>query len=463
MGRRGVSGIMLKSIIKQILRFDIDNTVFIALLTTGSLWLALAPDATTGLIVGLLWIIALLALVSGLGGFVSSHPCGAPTPPRPGLLKRLIYWAGAAALAAAAAALFAAGHTVLATVVAIHLFGRLFAGFMAAWPYLEQEILEIAEGESAARRKLIRYEVAAIAAGIVIVAGPLWIAFDAPPGWAVSLIVTAWWVALLAALLIFSSALRSLVDNPLPFRLASQIFRIGDASAERGGIPEIAGSRLLTVYFLFVSFALAAAGMTVPAGLAVLLLLLGRAESAQRELVEAADAGKPHRLGWFSRANHFIVTNAVLLIFSPVRHTSRLLGIGAALEAAELREAFDRPDGFIYFLWSESLQRVPYLEQGGLLEPYAEHVVERNWRRDIMEGVDGAGGKAAAERRLLARYDVLRKGTPFLVIVPPKGCPRAVRLAGRGIRRWWTGDLHAQTIKFSVLSAVTKAFGPGAR
>ena len=457
---------MLKIILKPIWRFNIDNTVFIALLTAGSLWLAFAPDASGGFLVGLLWIIGLLAFVSGLGRFVSSYPIGEPAPPRPGPRKRLIFWAGAAALLASSATLFAAGHTVLATIVAIHLFGRLCGGAMTTEPYFAQWAYTlakgIAEGDPAARRKMILFEMVFVAFAAVMAAGPLWIAFGAPPGWAGNLIVTVWWLILLTLVATFSSTLRVSVENPLPHRLATRIFRIGDSD----NIPVIAGSRLVTAYCLFTPVALAVAGMVVPAGLAILFLLLDRANSAQRELVEAADAGRPARLGWFSRANHFIVTNAVLLILSPVRHTSRLLGIGAAREAAELRQAFGRPDGFIYFLWSESPQRVPYLEQGGLLEPYAEHVVERSWRRDIMDGAGGAGGSAvkrAAERRLLARHDVLRKGTPFLVIVPPKGCPRAVRLAGRGNRRWWTGDPNAQTIEFSVLSAVTKAFGPGAR
>ena len=205
--------------------------------------------------------------------------------------------------------------------------------------------------------------------------------------------------------------------------------------------------------------------MAGPAGLAVLLLLVIRTESAQRELIEAADAARPPRLGRIARANHFVVTNAVQLVFSPVRHSSRLLDIGAAKEAVELRAAFGRPRGFVYFLWSEPLQRVPYLEQGGLLEPYAEYIVERNWRRDIMGGAEGPAQDAAtraAERRLLARHDILRKGTPFLVVVPPVGCPRAFRLAGLGMPRWGICDPDAQTIEFGVLSAVTKAFGPGA-
>lgn len=451
---------MLKTILKPVYRLNFDNTVPIALLVAGALWLAsVPPDERTFALMVFLWMVSVLALLSGFAKTVCTYePCTLERPrSRPQLLQRLVYWVGAGALLTASAVLFAAGHPVLAMVPAVHLFGRLAIGAM----WFEQSL----DVETIKRNGMIRFKIAAGATLTGMAAGLLWIGFGAPPGWAASLIVAAWWLVLLTLLLTASIALWTSVDNPLPYRLSARIFRLGNSSAERGGIPEISVNLLLSGYCLFVIIALAAAGMYVPAGLAILSLLLFRAESAQRKLIEAADAGRPPRLGWLSRANHFVVTNAVQLVFSPVQYVSKLLGIGTAKEAAELRKAFGRPDGFIYFLWSEPLQRVPYLEQGGLLEPYAGHVVERNWRRDIMEAVDGAGGKAAArtaERRLLARHDILRKGTPFLVVVPPKGSPRAVRLAGRGFPRWWNGDPGTQTIEFSVLSAVTKAFGPRA-
>lgn len=447
---------MLRAILRPLFRLDIDNTSPIALLAAGALWLAWAAPEATFLVV-LLWGIALLALVSGLARASRHYRPDAPARPRPRPLQRLVYWAGTAALLAATAALFAAGHPALGTVVTVHLFGRLFDAAITVAQSLDTETIT--------RPSIIRYEAAGIAVGIVAITGPLWIALGTPPGWAGRLIVVAWWLVLLTGLLTSSMALWSSVDNPLPYRLASRIFRIGDPSAERGGIPEIAGSRLLTTYCLFVPLVLAAAGMAGPGGLAVLLLLVIRAESAQRELIEAADAARPPRLGRIARANHFVVINAVQLVFSPVRHSSRLLGIGAAKEAAELRAAFGRPQGFIYFLWSEPLQRVPYLEQGSLLEAYADYIVERSWRRDIMGGVEGSARKTAAraaERRLLARHEILRKGTPFLVVVPPRGCPRAFRLAGGGMARWGKGDSGAQAIEFGVLSAITEAFGPGA-
>ena len=448
---------MLKSMIRSVLRLDIDNTLPIALLAAGSLWLAgAAPGASTSLLVVFLWVVALLALVFGLARASRHYQPGAPARPRPRPLQRLLYWAGAAALLAASAMLFDAGHPVLAAVVALHLFGRLADTAFA----LEQSL----DPKTITRKSLIPFEIVAAASMTVMAAGPLWSAFGSPPGWVASLIATAWWLLLLVAVLTLSTGLSSAIKNPLPYRLARRIFRIDD-TAKGGNPPEIAKRRLITAYCLFVPLTLAAAGLAGPAALAIAFLLLVRAESTQRELVEAADAGRPPRLGRIARANHFVVTNAVLLVFSPVRHVSRLLGIGAAKEAAELREAFGRPQGFIYFLWSEPLQRVPYLEQGGLLEPYAEYVVERNWRRDIMDGADATGRKAAAraaERQVLARHDILRKGTPFLVVVPPEGCPRAFRLAGQGIPRWGGDDAGAQTIEFSVLSAVTEAFGPGA-
>ncbi len=45
---------------------------------------------------------------------------------------------------------------------------------------------------------------------------------------------------------------------------------------------------------------------------------------------------------------------------------------------------------------------------------------------------------------------------------PPRGCPRAVQLAGRGMPSWGDDNPCTQSIEYNVLSAVTQAFGSGA-
>jgi hypothetical protein len=449
---------MLKAILRPMFRLNIDNTLPIAMLAAGALWLAWAPsDVGTMPLLVLLWGIALLALASGFARASRHYRFDAPAQPCPDALQRLRFLGGAAALLTASASLFAAGHWALAVVATIHLFGRLFDA-VTAW---ERSV----DPATVTRENIVRFELAAIAAGIALLAAPLWTAFGSPPGWIESLVIVIWWLLLLTALLTTALALLASLKNPLPHRLAERIFNIGDTSAGDSPYPEILGNRALIVYSLAVPPVLALADMAVPTGLAVLCLLLFGAEYAQHELIEAVDAGRPARLGWFAVANHLVVTNGLLLVFSPVRQVGNLLGIGAAKEAAELRAAFGRPQGFVYFLWSEPLQRVPYLEQGGLLEDYADYVIERNWRRDIMEAAEGPAQDAAtraAERRLLARHGILRKGTPFLVVIPPSGSPRAFRLAASGMPRWGSGDPHTQTIEFGVLSALSDAFGSGA-
>ncbi|MDH5557830.1 MAG: hypothetical protein OEZ03_10790 [Alphaproteobacteria bacterium] len=443
---------MLKTILRPIFRLDIDNTLLIALLAVGALWLAWAPQGPeTTLLVVLLWGTALLALASGFARASRHYRFDAHPGPNPDALQRIRFWSGAAALLTAAASLFSAGHWVLAVIATIHLFGRLFHA-ATAWERRVEPAMMI-------RETIVRFELTFIAVGIAILAVPLWTAFGSNPAWVENLVSVIWWLLVLTMLLTSALMLRASVENPLPRRLAKRLFKFDDCSSNVGSDPVIIGNRALFLYSLAVPPVLAATGMTIPAALAILCLLLFGAEQAQRELIEAADEGRPVRLGWFARANRLVITNFLLLIFSPVRQVSNLLGLGAAKEAADLRAAFGRPQGFVYFLWSESLQRVPYLEQGGLLEDYADHVVERNWRRDVMDGVEGSASRA--ERRLLARYDVLRKGTPFLVVIPPSGHLRTFRLAANWIQRWGSGDHRTQTVEFGIVTALTSAFGPG--
>jgi hypothetical protein len=444
---------VLRAILRPFFRLDIDNTLLIALLAAGAVWLAWAPlGPETTLLVVLLWGTAPLALVSGFARASRHYRFDAPPRPTPDALQRIRFWGGVAGLLTAAASLFAAGYSALAVVATIHLFGRLFYA-VTAWE-------QITEPATKTRESIVRFELAVIAAGVVMLAAPLWTAFGSPPVWVENLVSVIWWLLVLTTLLTSALMLRASVENPLPRRLAKRLFNFDEGSSNDGFDPVILGNRALLLYSLAIPPVLAAAGMTSPAALAVLCLMLFGAEQAQRELIEAADEGRPAWLGWFARANRLVVTNSLLLIFSPVRQVSNLLGLGAAKEAAELRAAFGQPQGFVYFLWSEPLQRVPYLEQSGLLEDYADYVVERNWRRDVMDGVEGSAGRA--ERRLLARYDVLRKGTPFLVVVPPSGHLRAFRLAANSMPRWGSSDHRTQTVEFGVLTALTSAFGPGA-
>ena len=59
--------------------------------------------------------------------------------------------------------------------------------------------------------------------------------------------------------------------------------------------------------------------------------------------------------------------------------------------AGRLCELFERSHGLVYFAYSEPHQRECFLGENGVLAPYREHVIERDWRRDIAPKRKGAG------------------------------------------------------------------------
>jgi hypothetical protein len=152
-----------------------------------------------------------------------------------------------------------------------------------------------------------------------------------------------------------------------------------------------------------------------------------------------------------------LISHAVLLLFSPIRHVSTMCGVGAAWQAAELRNAFGRPDGFIYFVYSEPWQKKRYVGDDGLLAPFAGHVVTREWRRDLMLPKKEQGKLDFAKSpdgRIMARYEVhnMRRDLPFLLIVPPKGCPDSFHLNPHS-------DSNVSASEFVVTAKAVKVFG----
>ena len=108
--------------------------------------------------------------------------------------------------------------------------------------------------------------------------------------------------------------------------------------------------------------------------------------------------------------------------------------IRRAAAAYRLREAFGKPDGFLYFLYAEPHQRARFLGPTGLLAGRGDRVVARDWRADILGARTASGARRfrqAPEGALLHVNGTsnMQKDLPFLAIVPPRGRVQVFRLA----------------------------------
>lgn len=92
--------------------------------------------------------------------------------------------------------------------------------------------------------------------------------------------------------------------------------------------------------------------------------------------------------------------------------------------AKDLRRKFNKPGGFIYFLYSEPHQYEHFLGEGGVLAAYRDQVVARDWRTRIRPEREGPAWqefRKSAEGRLLKRFEIsrLRHHLPFVAVIPP--------------------------------------------
>lgn len=86
-----------------------------------------------------------------------------------------------------------------------------------------------------------------------------------------------------------------------------------------------------------------------------------------------------------------------------------------------LRAEFDRPDGLIYFVYSESHQFEHFLGQAGVLDPVRSAVVARDWRLDLGREKQRPGWAKSPEGRMLNHLMVrsLRTDLPLVVVARP--------------------------------------------
>lgn len=459
---------MLRSAIKMALGLNIDAAPLIGLLLTGSLWLAWSGDGWPGdkAMAAALWAVALAAILADLIGGVARIRKEKTQPIRPSTRQRLMFWLPVAALLVTAATLFAAGHGILAVVAQMHLFGRLSGALMMATqtPTRFGDQARVVEDFPLRRAQMNRLEIGSTAYAGVLVAGLLWMLAGNSPGWLQDMTITAWWLSLLAVAGAVAFGFHHNVEIPLPTELRDRLFAnaAGTAGAEDGILTPWLTRRVGVVFCLLACIALAAAGQIALTCIMVLSMMILRAEAVQKKMLEAE--GGSTRIDPVSRFLHGLLVNAISLIVSPARYVNTLLGTGPARDTAVLREAFGRPGGFIYFLYEQPQHRDVFLEDGGLLEPFARHVVERKWDGEmVMAPADTEPDSrlVAAEREMLARYKVNPADTRknFVLVVPPRGYARRYRFLDASEARIGVGSVDILGIQYRFMGDATKAFG----
>jgi hypothetical protein len=105
-----------------------------------------------------------------------------------------------------------------------------------------------------------------------------------------------------------------------------------------------------------------------------------------------------------------------------------------AADGANLCRAFERPDGFVYFLYSSRRQYEYFMAADGVLRLSGLPIVARDWRRDVMPVRIDLGVlefEKMPEGSLLsyAGFRTWYDGVPLVAIIPSEGPPTAHNLA----------------------------------
>jgi len=132
--------------------------------------------------------------------------------------------------------------------------------------------------------------------------------------------------------------------------------------------------------------------------------------------------------------------------------------------AKDLRGKFGKPDGLIYFLYSEPHQYEHFLGEGGVLAAYGEQVVARNWRTCIRPAREGPGWEdfeESAEGRLLKHFEIsrLRHHLPFVAVVPPSPWLKGFQMSKVYRARRRDNGRALRKLEEQIKKAVSKAFG----
>lgn len=424
------------------------------------LWLALA------VFVGI--IQAMMAMDAARNRNPWAFPRGVP---------RVCAWVGVLLLAVSTGALFAGGEPTLATTMEVFLILRLAVGIVPVQPPtpgkskdIEQDFTPITSGAGLF--------------GLVILASAVWLALGMPPAWAESMILTWFWLVAVGMVAIHSLLAFGLTTGRswMAKQHNESLRRSGAPPDTRGwpSTPPITPEPPRTALqqfnmwvwrasWLVVTWALWTAGQQLLAGLYLLGSVL---KLTMRVHMRRQKHGDSARIDFLARAVHFIVwrplviggtvagavgTAAVIIPLTILCAIwERIAGapkpaepwpqtgwereqrltrarVRRATASYRLREAFERPGGFVYFLHSEPHQRVYFLGAGGSLSGVADRVIARNWRKDVSPERKTAGDtqfRQTPEGALLHVNGIgsMQKDLPFIAVVPARGMVQIFRL-----------------------------------
>ena len=447
-------------------------------LAGGALWLALEPDQTILPLV--LWLLIVLWAVLGIWDIANTAPdwerglgfCG---------------WSALLGLSVSAGSQFAAGYTALASVFLLFLFFRLpqiFNGPQAA----------DADGDES--NGFSRWN---MAIQLIVMASSLWLASGTPPDWAADVIRGVFWTV--AAFLIFTGLLMSFTFAIMAWMKNARNTETHQLAREQK--PEATlrrewttGERLTIwssrVVSLTTAGALWVAGQDWLAAcylLSVLLLIAVRSEFRRVKFGENA------RVDFFTRLIRFlvwwpvvaVVVIVIAIVLMPIlaivgifdwfsnrrkakgrerEERVRKARVKRATASYRLREEFGKPDGFVYFLYSEPHQQDHFLGQGGFLAGMEGCVEARDWRAQVIPARSKAGWtkfQQAPEGALLHVNGIgnMQKDLPFIAIVPPKGRVQVFKISEPyRARRRDKGTALAEA-EAEISAAVEAVFGEG--
>jgi len=427
---------------------DVSVSTDIALVV--SVWLCLAASIIVGIVQLVVAVNAATATQQDPFNFIHDLP-------------RICAWINLVLMAIATGALFAAEEPILASTVEVFLFLQMMLEISRDKP-APREKREPTEPEPEPEPEPFLSASGFLA--ILPIAGALWLAIGSPPLWTVSLVLTWLWIFSLILFVVGSLVAVALTYGPgIQKRHWDKQRKIGGYRGSwpgTGTIPEQARTlrqRLATWLWrggwVLATWAIWTAGHPLLAGLYLtgcITMLSVKVHDRRRKHGDTA------QIDFFAHAVNLLVwwplvaigMAGIAIIFIPIGIFSaiwdRIVGTPQpkqdydwerpqrvhkarcrrAAASYRLREAFEQPDGFVYFMCSEPHQHEHFLSEGGLIGDLGDRVVARDYRRHVLEARNTFNWMAfqqAPEGALLRVNGVsnMRRDLPFIAIVPPRG------------------------------------------
>ena len=130
-----------------------------------------------------------------------------------------------------------------------------------------------------------------------------------------------------------------------------------------------------------------------------------------------------------------------------------------------LREFFEKPDGLIYFVYSELHQREHFLGPNGVLFPYRKMVVSRDWHRDIAPKKEALGRERFRhdpEGQLLnlCNFSRIAEHQPSVAVVDAHRVTYVESLCRQYYTREHDGGAELEASEEYLRTKLAEAFGP---